>query len=186
MHVSYKPTRFLRILFRSGGHPRKFSFLKKFRALVVPGGVCRKGKIIQGIHIKCRLYYVKWSCFRRKGDATGASVHEPRQRLQSTQIEIQVVYLQDQIIQTPSTINLLLQRIPPGIPFKAPLHISKHKGDIPLVWTKPKTLNTNQSRLTKYRVSYVYRGRLCQVVPRYSTWNSHTKMLTKSVITSHA
>ena len=40
-----------------GGYPRKISRLKKFRALVVPGGRCRKGIIIQVRQIKCRFSY---------------------------------------------------------------------------------------------------------------------------------
>ena len=38
VHLNYKPTNYWRILFWSGGRPMQFSCLKKFRALVVPGG----------------------------------------------------------------------------------------------------------------------------------------------------
>ena len=37
------------ILFWPGGCPRQLSCPKKFKALVVPGGGCRKGVILQGI-----------------------------------------------------------------------------------------------------------------------------------------
>ena len=42
VHLSYKPPGSWRILFWSGGYPRKFSLVKKFRAFVVLDGGCRK------------------------------------------------------------------------------------------------------------------------------------------------
>ena len=55
VNLSYNPTSSWRILFRYGGYPRQFSRLKKFRALVVPGGGCRKGIILQGGQIERRF-----------------------------------------------------------------------------------------------------------------------------------
>ena len=55
VHLRYKPPRSWRILFWSRGPPRQFSLLKNFRSLVVPGGGCRKGIILQWRHIKRRL-----------------------------------------------------------------------------------------------------------------------------------
>ena len=55
IHLSYNPTTSWRILFHSGGCPRQFSRLKKFRALVVPGGGWHKGIILQWRQLKCRF-----------------------------------------------------------------------------------------------------------------------------------
>ena len=49
LHLSYNPPSYWSILFQYGGRPRYFSRLKKVRALVVPGGGCCKGIIIQGV-----------------------------------------------------------------------------------------------------------------------------------------
>ena len=49
VNLSYKPTSYWRILFRSGGNPMQLSCLEIFRALVIPGGGFRKGIILQGI-----------------------------------------------------------------------------------------------------------------------------------------
>ena len=48
-HLSYKPPSSCRILVQYGGHPRQFSKLKKFRALVVLGRCLRKDIIIKGV-----------------------------------------------------------------------------------------------------------------------------------------
>ena len=79
MQLSYKPPSPWRIMFLSRGLPRKFSCLKKFRALVVPVGGCCKGIIIQGIMTPTGVLPNGQSCLRRKVDATGASIHAPRQ-----------------------------------------------------------------------------------------------------------
>ena len=55
VNLSYNPTSYWRMMFRSGGLPRKFICLKKFRDLVVPSGGCRKGIIVQGRQIKRRF-----------------------------------------------------------------------------------------------------------------------------------
>ena len=57
VHLSYKPPNYCRILFHSRGHPRQFSRLKKFRALVGPGGGYYKGIVLQGSQLKCRFFY---------------------------------------------------------------------------------------------------------------------------------
>ena len=57
VHLSYNTPSYWRILFCSGGRPRQFSFLKKFRSLVVLGGGCRKGIILQGSKLKRRFSY---------------------------------------------------------------------------------------------------------------------------------
>ena len=80
VHLSYKPNSSRRILFWYGGHPRKFSCLKKFRALVVPSGGYHEGIIIQGMQMSSVLLVIGQSSLRRKGDATGASIHATRQR----------------------------------------------------------------------------------------------------------
>ena len=77
MHLSYKPTSSWRIFFWYGERPRQFSFMKNFRALVVPGGGCRKwillhfGQLSSGLPLKGQLW------LRRKGCVTGDSVHAP-------------------------------------------------------------------------------------------------------------
>ena len=48
VHLSYKNTSYCRMLFWCGGLPRQLSRLKEIRALTDPGGVYRKGIIIQG------------------------------------------------------------------------------------------------------------------------------------------
>ena len=79
VHLSYKPTSSCRILFQYGGYPRQFNLLKKFRAMVVPGGGCRKGIIIQGRQLLSGLPVIGHSCLRIKWDVTGLYVHAPRQ-----------------------------------------------------------------------------------------------------------
>ena len=76
--LSYKPPSSWRILFRSGGRPTKFSFLKNFRALVVPGGGFRKLIILQVVQLKFSLSCDRGGLFRRKGDVSGSSVHVSR------------------------------------------------------------------------------------------------------------
>ena len=80
VYLSYKPPSSWRIMFRSGGYPRQFSLLKKFRAVVVPVRGCRKGIILQGRQLKAGFPVAVQSCLKRKRDITGASVHEPRHR----------------------------------------------------------------------------------------------------------
>ena len=80
VHLSYKPPSSWRILFRSAGFPTPSSCLKKFSALVVPGGGCRRGVILQGFQLKRRLSCGRRSCLRRKGGVTVVSVYAPRQR----------------------------------------------------------------------------------------------------------
>ena len=80
VHLSYKRISSWRILFWSGGYPRQFSCLEKFRALVVPGGDCHKGIILQGIMTPMVVLTNGQSCLRRKGGVTGASVNALRQR----------------------------------------------------------------------------------------------------------
>ena len=75
VHLSYKPPKYWRILFRYGVRHRQFSRLKKFRSLVIPGGVCCKGIIIEVIMTPTGVLWNRQSCLRRKGDVTGASIH---------------------------------------------------------------------------------------------------------------
>ena len=79
LHLSYKPPSYWRILFRSGGYLSQFSRLKKFRSLVVPGGDCRKGVILQVILTPAGILPNGQSCLRRKRDLAGAYAHAPRQ-----------------------------------------------------------------------------------------------------------
>ena len=78
MHLSYKPTSYLIILFWYGVHPGQFSRLKKFRALVVPGGGLCKGIIIQGIMMPMWVLPNGQSFLRRNGGITGAYLYAPR------------------------------------------------------------------------------------------------------------
>ena len=80
VHLSYKTPSSWRILFWSGVPPRQFSHLKKFMALVFPGGGFRKGEIIQGILTPMRVLPNGQWRLRRKGDITGESVDAPIQR----------------------------------------------------------------------------------------------------------
>ena len=80
MHIGYNPPSSWRILFWSGGRPRKFSHLKHFRSLIDPGRVCCKGIFIQGIQLPSGLPVIGQSFLRIKGYVTGESVHAPRQR----------------------------------------------------------------------------------------------------------
>ena len=68
LYLCYKPPSSWRILFRSGGRPRQFSCLEKFRTLGVPIGGCCKETILQGIQLNNRFYCVRWSCLRIKLD----------------------------------------------------------------------------------------------------------------------
>ena len=58
-HLSYKPPSYWRRLFWSGGRHRQFINMKKFRALVVPGGCW-----LQGVIIKWRQLKRRFSCGR--------------------------------------------------------------------------------------------------------------------------
>ena len=80
MHIVYNPPSTWSIMLKSGGRPSQFSRMKKFRALVVPGGGYRKGVIIQVIMTPMGVLTNGQSCLRRKGDATGASFHDPIHR----------------------------------------------------------------------------------------------------------
>ena len=77
VHISYKTTRYWRIIFWFGVRPRQFINMKNFRALVVPSGGCRKGIIIQGSQMPLDLLVIGQSCLRIKSDLIGASVHGP-------------------------------------------------------------------------------------------------------------
>ena len=77
VHQSYKPPISLRILFQYGGYPSKSSCMKIFRDLVVPGGGCCKGIIIQLIMTPTGVLPNGQLCLRIKGDVTGASIHAP-------------------------------------------------------------------------------------------------------------
>ena len=79
VRLSYNPTSYWRILFWSGGFPRKFINLKIFRALTDTGRVFCKGVIIKGRQQPSGLPVIGQSWLGGKGDATGASVHAPRQ-----------------------------------------------------------------------------------------------------------
>ena len=47
INLNYKPPSYCRVFVWSGGCPRQFNCLKKFRDLVVPGGVFCTGIILQ-------------------------------------------------------------------------------------------------------------------------------------------
>ena len=120
LHLSYKTPRSWRILFRSGGHPRQFSRLKKFRALVVPGGGFRKG-ITQGMQLPSGLPVIGQSCLRRKGDVIWVSVHSPIQR-NSTYVHTVRMYIYE--TRRPEHPHLPIHRYqqsPQRPPFTVPL-----------------------------------------------------------------
>ena len=80
MHLSHKPPSYWRILFQSGGYPRQFIRMKKFRDLVVPSRDWRKGIFLQGRQLPSGLPVIDQSFLRIKGGVTGASVNATRQR----------------------------------------------------------------------------------------------------------
>ena len=80
MQLVYKPPRSWRILFRSGGRPSQFSFLKSFRVQMVPGGGFHKGIIIQGVLAPTGILRNGHSCLIKKWDVTAVSVRSPRHR----------------------------------------------------------------------------------------------------------
>ena len=55
VHLSYNPPGSWRILFWSGGYPKKFSHLKNFRALVVLGKGYHKGIYYSGEAAKAQV-----------------------------------------------------------------------------------------------------------------------------------
>ena len=118
VHLGYKPPSSWRILFWSGGRPRKFSSLKKFRSLVVPSGGCRKEIIIQGIMTPTGVLPNGQSCLRRKRDITGESVHSPRQYVRT---DVRTVYIRYQSIRTTSLANPPIRTTPLGTLFTATL-----------------------------------------------------------------
>ena len=80
MHLSHKPTSSWRILFWSGGIPRKFICLKKFRSLTDPRRVYNKGIAVQGKQLPSGLSVIGHLFLRRKWYVIGASVRATRQR----------------------------------------------------------------------------------------------------------
>ena len=82
IHLSYKAPSSCRVLFSSGGGPSQFSRLINFRSLVVPGGGCQKGVIIQGRHLPSALMFTCNSpvMLENKGGVMGASFSTPIQR----------------------------------------------------------------------------------------------------------
>ena len=91
-HLSYNPPISWWILFRYGVRSRQVIHLKKFRAMVVSGGGFCEGKTIQVIMTTTVVLPNVQSYLRRKGDATGASVHAPRHR-NSTYVQMFRQYL---------------------------------------------------------------------------------------------
>ena len=73
-------------MFWSGVHPRQFSHLENFRALTDPGGICRKGIIIQRRQLPSGLLVIEQSYLIRKGDVPGASIHVPINSIVHTDI----------------------------------------------------------------------------------------------------
>ena len=79
VQLSYNRTSYWGVIFWSGGRPRQFINLKKFRALVISGGGWRKGKNIQGIMTPMGVLPNRHQYLRRKGGVMEASVHVLRQ-----------------------------------------------------------------------------------------------------------
>ena len=75
MNLSYKSTSSWRIFFRSGRRPMQLSRLEMFRALVVPGGGCCKGVLLQVILMPMGVLPNGKLCLRRKGDIMGVHAH---------------------------------------------------------------------------------------------------------------
>ena len=102
VHLSYNPPSSCRILFRYGGYPMQFSRIKKFSALVVPGGGRRKGIILQVIMTPTGVLPNGQPCLRIKGGVMGASVHAPMQRNSTYAHTARQSNLQDPMTRTPS------------------------------------------------------------------------------------
>ena len=114
VHLSYKPPSSWSILFCSGGRPRQFSCLKKFRSLVFPRGGCRKDIIIQGRHLK------RWfSCVR---PLITEKKRGCNRIVWPCTHYVQAVYLRDHTDRTPSLSNPPIWMTPPGTLFMDPLH----------------------------------------------------------------
>ena len=122
LHLSYKNPISWRILFCSRGYTRKFSRMKKFRALMVPGGGCHKGIIIQGIMTTTGVLPNGKSCLIRRGDLIGAYFHEIIQR-NSMYVYMLIWSIYDTIwLGNPDLQICRYQRRPPGTCFTALLH----------------------------------------------------------------
>ena len=114
VQLSYKPTSSWRILFRYGGRPRQFSRLKKFRSLVVTGGGCHKGVIIQGSQLKHRF-----SCVRPFIPDKERGYNEsvcPWTHIEEWYVctDGQTIYIWYQKSRTPSLANSPILTTPPG------------------------------------------------------------------------
>ena len=72
VHLTYKLPSSWRILFRSGVLSRQFNRLKIFRSMVVPGGGCCKGVILQGIKLTRRFSCGRPVILGKKGQCNGS------------------------------------------------------------------------------------------------------------------
>ena len=122
VHLNYKPPSSWRILFLSGGYPRQFSRLKKFRALVVPGGVFHKGTIIPERQLNRRFSCGRPVMTEKKRGCTGSFCPCTHTDKYYVRTDGQTVYLRDQKTRTPLLANPPIQTTPPGNLFNALLH----------------------------------------------------------------
>ena len=112
--LSYKPPRYWRILFWSRICPRQFIYLKMFRALVVPGGGCCKGIILQERQLNHRFYYSS-PVISDKKRGYNRSVYTCTQTEEKyVRTDGETVYLWDQRTINTSLVNTPIQRRPQG------------------------------------------------------------------------
>ena len=121
VHLSYKPPSSYRILFRYGGRPRQFSYLKIFRSLVVPIGRCHKGVIMQWRLMKRRFSCGRPVMLEKKRGCSGSICPCIQTEEYYVHTDVHTVYLQDHMTQTPSLSNPPIRTIPSGTRFLSPV-----------------------------------------------------------------
>ena len=123
VHLRYNPPISWRIMFWSGGNPRHFSSMKKFRSLVVPGGGWRKGITIKGILTPTEVLPNGISCLIRKGDVPGASINVPVQRNSAYAQTVRRSIYNTRRPKQPHSPTRRYKRRPPETRFTAPLYL---------------------------------------------------------------
>ena len=136
--LSYKPPSSWRMLSWSGGLPRQFTRLKRFRDLVIPGGGCRKGVILQGRQLKCRFSCGSSVTLEKKRGCNRIVCTFTHIEESLVQTDGQKVYLRDHTAWTPSCANLSVWMTPPGTCSAAPLQREPYINPLgqPLRWSR--------------------------------------------------
>ena len=117
VNLSYKPPSYWRIPFWSGGLPRKFSCLKRFRALVIPGWVFRKGTTLQSRQLKNRFSCGRPFIIEKKRGCNWSVCTCTQSEEYYVCTNGQKVYLWDQTTRKPSLANPLVLKTLPGTRF---------------------------------------------------------------------